>query len=528
MSAALTDVTLLARLRAALPGRVAPPLVAHAEALLPGRTLQLQARDWASAAAALATFGARFSALWIDHGVRPWQGLALFADGGDYLLLHAELDSPNPALPSLTPHFAGAARCERGWHDLLGVDFVGHPDPRRWLRHQAWGEHEFPLAAPTQPPARTPADTTYPFTRVAGGAVHEVAVGPIHAGTIEPGYFRFATVGEQALQLELRLGYVHRGVQSIACGRDAAGLLRLAARVSGDSAVAHAWAAAMALEHAAGVTPPARALALRAVLAERERVANHLGDAAGIANDVGFSFAHVQFGALRERWQRRSAGLFGHRLLFDVLAPGGVRVDVDAAAIASLRADHIALRAVLRPLIDIVLDHPSLDDRLVGTGVLSAGDARALGCLGYVARASGQDLDVRRDAPYAPYDRLGVRVPVYTQGDVVARLRVRLDEIGIALDLLDALLADLPAGATMVTWAAPADGGTGLGIVEGWRGETVAYVRLDALGRVTCYAPRDPSVMNWPALERLLPGNIIPDFPVCNKSINGSYAGHDL
>ncbi|MDE3142416.1 MAG: NADH-quinone oxidoreductase subunit C [Pseudomonadota bacterium] len=524
----MTDVTLLARLRAALPGRVAPPLVAHAEALLPGRTLQLQARDWASAAAALATFGARFSALWIDHGVRPWQGLALFADGGDYLLLHAELDSPNPALPSLTPHFAGAARCERGWHDLLGVDFVGHPDPRRWLRHQAWGEHEFPLAAPTQPPARTPADTTYPFTRVAGGAVHEVAVGPIHAGTIEPGYFRFATVGEQALQLELRLGYVHRGVQSIACGRDAAGLLRLAARVSGDSAVAHAWAAAMALEHAAGVTPPARALALRAVLAERERVANHLGDAAGIANDVGFSFAHVQFGALRERWQRRSAGLFGHRLLFDVLAPGGVRVDVDAAAIASLRADHIALRAVLRPLIDIVLDHPSLDDRLVGTGVLSAGDARALGCLGYVARASGQDLDVRRDAPYAPYDRLGVRVPVYTQGDVVARLRVRLDEIGIALDLLDALLADLPAGATMVTWAAPADGGTGLGIVEGWRGETVAYVRLDALGRVTCYAPRDPSVMNWPALERLLPGNIIPDFPVCNKSINGSYAGHDL
>ncbi len=528
MSTAMADVTLLARLRAALPDSVAPSHAAHADALLPARTLQLQARDWATAAAALVKLGARFSALWIDHGAQPWQGLALFADGGDYLLLRAELDSANPALPSLTPHFAGAARGERGWHDLLGVVFVGHPDPRRWLRHQAWGEDDYPLAAPTPAPAHTPADTTYPFTRVAGGAAHEVAVGPIHAGIIEPGHFRFATVGERALQLELRLGYVHRGVQRIACGRDAAGLLRLAARVSGDSAVAHAWAAAMALEQAAGIAPPSRALTLRGVLAERERVANHLGDAAGIANDVGFSFAHVQFGALRERWQRRSAELFGHRLLFDVLTPGGVRVDVDAAAIASLRADHAALRAVLRPLIDIVLDHPSLDDRLVGTGVLDAADARALGCLGYVARASGQDLDARRDAPYAPYDRLGVRVPVYTQGDVVARLRVRLDEIGIALDLLDALLADLPAGATMVAWAPPAGGGTGLGLVEGWRGETVAYVRLDALGRVTCYAPRDPGVLNWPALERLLPGNIIPDFPVCNKSVNGSYAGHDL
>ncbi|EQD36749.1 hydrogenase subunit, partial [mine drainage metagenome] len=183
---------------------------------------------------------------------------------GDYLLLRAELDSANPALPSLTPHFAGAARGERGWHDLLGVVFVGHPARGRWLRHQAWGEDDYPLAAPTPAPAHTPADTTYPFARVAGGAVHEVAVGPIHAGIIEPGHFRFASVGERALQLELRLGYVHRGVQRIACGRDAAGLLRLAARVSGDSAVAHAWAAAMALEHAAGITPPARALALRA------------------------------------------------------------------------------------------------------------------------------------------------------------------------------------------------------------------------------------------------------------------------
>ncbi len=517
----------LRQVLAAALGRAAGPSAAAAPE--PARAVDVQVCEWAVAGAALAQAGARFAGLWVDHGVHPWQALALFARDGEYLLLRAALeDAAAPALPSLGAYYAAAVRIECGCADLLGVRFEGLADTRRWLRHRAWSEQEHPLRAPPVPRARTPGDTDYPFATVHGDAVHEVPVGPIHAGTIEPGHFRFAAVGEQVLRLELRLGWAHRGVQALAAGRDSAGLLRLAARVSGDSAVAHAWAAAMALERAAGATVPPRALALRALLLERERVANHLGDAGGIANDVGFSFAQMQFGALRERWQRRSAALFGHRLLFDVLVAGGVRGDLDTDGMAALLADHRELRAVLAPLTDIVLDHPSLDDRLIGAGVLSAADARALGCLGFVGRASAQDLDLRRDAPHAPYDTLAVRVPVYTQGDVAARLRVRLDEIQVSLELMDALLAQLPAGPVAASWQAPAGGGAGLGMVEGWRGETLAWVRLDAAGRVACYVPRDPSVFNWPALERLLPGNIVADFPVCNKSVNGSYAGHDL
>ena len=518
------------RLRTALPAVALTPRTESG--LMPAMVVTVAADDWAALGSAAHGLGARWSACWVDPEPDHWRAWVLYELGGAYVLAQAALDPRAPRLPSLTPVFAAADRPERAIRDLLGVVFEDHPDARRWLRHQAWRAEVHPLQ-PGQPlagapPARTPADVGYAFRKIAGEAVHEVAVGPIHAGTIEPGHFRFAAVGEQALTLETRLGYTHRGIEKIAVGRDAAGLLRLAARVSGDSTVTHAWAACMAMERAAGCAVPPRALALRGLLAERERVANHLGDVGAIAGDVGFSFAQMQFGALRERWQRRSAALFGHRLLFDVLVAGGVRGDLDTDGMAALLADHRELRAVLAPLTDIVLDHPSLDDRLIGAGVLSAADARALGCLGFVGRASAQDLDLRRDAPHAPYDTLAVRVPVYTQGDVAARLRVRLDEIQVSLELMDALLAQLPAGPVAASWQAPAGGGAGLGMVEGWRGETLAWVRLDAAGRVACYVPRDPSVFNWPALERLLPGNIVADFPVCNKSVNGSYAGHDL
>ena len=518
------------RLRAALPGVALSPRTESG--LMPAMVLAVSAADWAALGTAAHALGARWAACWVDPEPDHWRAWVLYEQGGAYVLAQTLLDPRAPRLPSLAAVFAAADRPERAIRDLLGVDFEGHPDARRWLRHQAWRAQEHPLR-PEQPlagapPARAPADTGYPFRRIAGDAVHEVAVGPIHAGTIEPGHFRFAAVGEQALTLETRLGYTHRGVEKLAVGRDAEGLLRLAARVAGDSTVAHAWAACMAMERAAGCAVPARALALRALLAERERVANHLGDVGGIANDVGFSFAQMQFGALRERWQRRSAVLFGHRLLMDALCAGGVRTDLDLAGTQALLQDHARLRAELAPLVDILLDHPSLEDRLVGAGVLGTADARALGCLGYLGRASGLAFDLRRDAPYPPYDRLPVRVPLYDSGDVAARMRVRLDEIDVALELMDTLLAALPPGPVSTHWEAPPAGARGLGLVEGWRGETLAFVRFGADGRVARYAPRDPGVFAWPALERLLPGNIIPDFPVCNKSVNGSYAGGDL
>ncbi|HLF22830.1 MAG TPA: nickel-dependent hydrogenase large subunit, partial [Burkholderiales bacterium] len=373
-----------------------------------------------------------------------------------------------------------------------------------------------------------PADHQYPFLSALGSGVYEIPVGPIHAGTIEPGHFRFLAVGETVLNLEERLGYVHKGIEKIAQGRDADGLARLAARVSGDSTVAHAWATCMAMERAAGVAAPTRALWLRAIMAERERIANHLGDIGAILNDVAFTFGFYQFMRLREQWLRMSRDIFGHRFMMDRTVPGGVAVDVDERAISAMRDQILTVRQQFDKLITIVTDLPSVEDRLLTTGVLTPEYARALGCLGYVGRASDVAFDVRHDAPYPPYDRLTVSVPVYHYGDVAARMRVRVEECRVSFQLIEQLLNTLPTGSIRAAWRAPTAAAEGLGLVEGWRGEIFAYVRFDAHGRIARYFPRDPSVCNWPALEHLIHDNIVPDFPVCNKSVNGSYSGNDL
>jgi Ni,Fe-hydrogenase III large subunit len=264
------------------------------------------------------------------------------------------------------------------------------------------------------------------------------------------------------------------------------------------------------------------------VLAERERIANHLGDVAGICNDVGFSFAFYQFMRLREQWLRDNAEHFGHRLLMDCLTPGGVRTDLAATAVPELRSRHRALRDELRELIPLLSENGSLQDRLQGTGVLTKAIAAHLGCLGYVGRASGVDYDARRDHRYPPYDEFPVKTVLGERGDVAARLQVRLDEIGAALDFLDRLLDRLPGGDLQSSWRTPAADAEGLGMVEGWRGEILCYIRFDGSGRIARFFPRDPSWFTWPALEQLVRDNIVPEFPVCNKSVNASFSGHDL
>ena len=503
-----------------------------ARALAPAHRLSLDPEDWGSAAKTAASLGLRWCGLWGDHRGQSLMVHACLEINGDHLVLRTEVPAERPELPSHTPVYPAADRMERHAADLLGLRFVGHPDPRRWTRHQAWSEGRFPLQPgfPTagDEPGPTPADPTYPFERIQGDGIYEIPVGPVHAGIIEPGHFRFQVAGEPILGLEERLGYVHKGIEKIAVGRDPAGLARLAARVCGDSTVAHSWAACQAIERATGCAVPPRALALRALLAERERVANHLGDIGAICNDVGFAFAQMQCSALREQWQRRSGELFGHRLLMDRVVPGGVACDLDAGGIGRLRADHRALRAVTDPLFYLLNDLPSLEDRLFTTGRLTPETARRLGTTGYVGKASGQGFDLRAAGPYPPYDQLGVRVPVLQAGDVAARMQVRQQEVGISLGLMERLLEDLPDGALCVPLPQKGRACEGLGLVEGWRGEILSYVRLDKAGRVTRFFPRDPSWFTWPALERIVLGNIVPDFPVCNKSVNGSYSGVDL
>ena len=504
----------------------------EAASLNPAHRLVLDAEDWGKAGSVAAGMGCRWAGAWGDPRELDVVVRVCLEHLGDYLVLETEVPLSHPILASHTPYFPGANRLERHLRDLTGVAFLDHPDRRRWTRHQAWPDGEFPLRLdyPIEGRSlrRVRADADYPFAGIHGSGVYEIPVGPVHAGIIEPGHFRFQAVGEEVLRLEARLGYVHKGIEKSAVGRDPLGLARLAGRVSGDSTVAHAWAACQAMERATTCIVPPRAAILRALFSERERIANHLGDIGAICNDVGFAFVHVQCARLREQWHRRSAELFGHRFMMDAVIPGGVAHDLPPEGAALLRADHAALRQVIEPLFDIVDDHPSLDDRLLSTGYLSHADARALGCTGYVGKASGQVFDVRRDNPYPPYDTHPVTVPVETAGDVAARVRVRMAEVRISLSLMDQLLEAMPAGAIAAPMPTPGPNSVGLGLVEGWRGEVLSFVRFDAQGRIARFFPRDPSWFTWPALERLIQGNIVPDFPVCNKSVNGSYSGQDL
>lgn len=461
---------------------------------------------------------------------------ACFEKNGTYLVLRTTVNLNHPVLPSQATVYPAANRSERHSHDMFGITFTDHPDPRRWTRHQAWGKQDFPLRKdfPLQgsPPAITPPDRHYDFIKGYGEGVYEIPVGPIHAGIIEPAHFRFQAVGELILNLEERLGYVHKGIEKLAEGKTAQELIRLAGRVSGDTTVGHSWAACMAMEHAAGITPPPRASLLRAVLAERERIANHLGDMGAICNDVAFSFAFMQFSRLREIWLRHNARLFGHRLLMDKLVTGGVACDVSPSDCALMTQEIAALREELADIITAVDLNTSLEDRLYTAGYLSKQTAAAFGTLGYVGRASGQAFDVRRDAPYAPYQQLNFNVPIETQGDIASRFWIRAKEINVSLKLLEQLLTHLSddtISADLVTaWQTPAVGSEGLGCVEGWRGEIVVYIRFGENNQIARYYPRDPSQHNWLALEKIVLNNIVPDFPVCNKSVNPSYSGTDL
>ncbi|MGZ5078073.1 MAG: hydrogenase large subunit [Usitatibacter sp.] len=504
----------------------------EAPGLAPAHLIAVQPGDWGRLAHEAKAWDCRWVAGWGEDIGEEIRVNACFEKAGAYMLARTALSRAHPILPSHTPSFPTADRPERHTRDLLGVDFSGHPDARRWTRHQAWSDSEHPLRrdfpAAGRPPAQTPADCDYKFLLAHGSGVYEIPVGPVHAGIIEPGHFRFQAVGETVLNLEERLGYVHKGIEKIAEGRDAQGLARLGGRVSGDSTVAHAWAACMAMEKACALEVPLRAVWLRALMCERERVANHVGDIGAILNDIAFTFGFYQFGRLREDWQRLSLEAFGHRLMMDRVVPGGVSEDPPEPVLARMREHAGVLRKQIGKLMTIVNDLPSVKDRLATTGVLKPEYAKALGCMGYVGRASNMDFDVRRDAPYPPYDRLKTTVPVYHYGDVAARVRVRVEEIAASFDLIEALITELPAGPIRADWRAPPAGAEGLGLLEGWRGEILSFVRFGEDGRIARFFPRDPSWTTWPALEVLIHDNIVPDFPVCNKSVNGSYSGHDL
>ncbi|MBE7414883.1 MAG: NADH-quinone oxidoreductase subunit C [Deltaproteobacteria bacterium] len=476
--------------------------------------------------------GFRLAAEWASDETLFGRGFGVYAayiEGRDHIVIKSLLPPDDPAFPTLTRHFPAAYRMERQIASLMGLKPDGHPDPRPWIRHEDWPEGVFPLRKSfdgTKPLGRV--EGTYRWVSAEGEGVFEIPVGPVHAGIIEPGHFRFQAVGEDIINLEEKLGYVHKGIEKRfeALGWEEAA--RLAARVSGDSTVAHAIAFCMAVEAASGCVPPPRAGHLRAIMLERERITNHLGDIGAICNDIAFTFLHCQFATLRERVLRTNRKVFGHRLMMDGIALGGVAADLSDDAFVAIIDDLHVLSIEFERLVRIYEDNPSVEDRIYGAGVLEPDAAKALGVVGFTARASGQRLDARIENPFPPYDKFPPTVPALSSGDVHARAWVRVEEVRESSRLIRELIREMPEGSVRAGWSGPLSGLSGFSVVEGWRGEIIYWVQCAPGGGINRCMVRDPSTMNWVALEQAVKGNIVPDFPLCNKSFNQSYSGHDL
>lgn len=474
--------------------------------------------EWHRASEMLAAGHATLFGLW---GSAEAVHMALL-DTGLHLLTLPVAEGRFPSVARIHPP---AQRLERTIADLFGHIPHGAEDTRPWLDHGRWPvRHPLGAAVPAEP------QPPYPFLPVEGESLHRVPVGPVHAGIIEPGHFRFTAQGETVVRLEARLGFVHKGIEGLMTGATLARAAALAGRTSGDSTVACAWAFAQAAEAALGVAVPERALWLRLVMAELERLANHLGDIGAICNDAAFAMMLAQCSVLRESVLRCAQAAFGHRLMRDRVVPGGVAADLDASGVGRIRhlLDEIGRR--FPPLVRLYDETASLQDRTVGTGRLAPWLAARFGAGGFVGRASGRDFDSRRDLAYAPYDTLPPAVPTLAEGDVDARVRIRIAEVEASLGLLAAALDRLPAGPVRAELPAglSAGPGEGTGLVEGFRGDILVWLRLGADGRVARCHLRDPSWFQWPLIEAVVEGNIIADFPICNKSFNCAYSGHDL
>ena len=473
---------------------------------------------WKAATDRLAAGHCTLLGLWADAGVVH---MALLAEPADIAVL--SYACTNGQYPSVGAKHAPAVRLERAIHSLFGLEATGLPDTRPWLDLGFWDVAK-PLGQ--QEPAQTA--VPYAFLPAEGEGLHQTPVGPVHASIIEPGHFRFTGNGEHVVRLEQRLGYAHKGIEKLMQGATLEAAAKLAARASGDSTVAYAFAFAQAAEAALQVAVQPRAIYLRALMAELERLANHIGDIGAICNDASFSLMHAQTGILRERVLRASEACFGHRLMMDVIAPGGVASDIAPDGATTLRALLAEIRKVFPRLIELYDNTASLQDRTVSTGIVKPDYARQFGAGGFFGRASGRDFDARRALGYAPYTELTFDVPVLDAGDVNARVWLRIREVEQSLAMINQILDKLPAGEIATAIKATGETCEGMALVEAFRGDVLVWLRLDEQARLRrCYL-RDASWFQWPLVEVAVEGNIIADFPLCNKSFNCSYSGHDL
>jgi Ni,Fe-hydrogenase III large subunit/Ni,Fe-hydrogenase III component G len=475
------------------------------------------------------------SLLWaVDH--RPNETryelcyLFTLAEHKDWLLLSTDLHGDTRLFHSITPHIHAAKWYEREIRDMFGLIPVGHPDMRRLVRHEHWpkGAHPLKKDFPWDKVLER-AQGQYAFRQIEGEGVFEVPVGPIHAGIIEPGHFRFSVAGEPIMQLEVHHFWKHRGMEKLFERERLMDAVPLAERVSGDTTVGHSLAYCQAVETLMQVEVPRRARYLRSLFLELERLHNHLGDVGAICNDTAYTLPHSHTSAMKEQVMQLNDRLTGSRFLRGMMTIGGVGGEVSAGQLDEVVNAVDRIEKDFSELESIIFANASLTDRLETTGVLTERTAWDHGAVGVVGRASGRDQDVRRDRPFAAYDVLPPRTVLYRYGDVRARLRVRMDEIHDSIRLIREICLTIPKGPLVAAAGrTPQAGEWALSAVEGWRGEILYFLMAGANEQIHRCKVRDPSFVNWPAIQWAVVGNIIPDFPLINKSFNLSYAGNDL
>jgi len=453
--------------------------------------------------------------------------LYTFEKKGAVLILVREVAR---SVSSIATVFPSASWFERECRDGFGVEFTGAFDTRRLFLHETYPEGFHPLkksfrnAPIATKPSIDPADE-YPFRKVTGEGVYQVPVGPVHAGIIEPGHFRFSVIGETIFNLEIRMFYKHRGIEKLAEGKTPDDCVRVAEAVSGDESVANATAFCMAVEKISRIQIPDRAWYMRTILLEMERVHSHLGDQAGMLVDVAFPLGASQFSVLREEVFRENEHLSGSRFLRGVVTPGGLSKDIRKERLYELSRFLEQLKKRYKIGLKIVLSTASVIDRFATTGVIRPALLRPLNITGPTARASGGKVDVRVNCPYGIYAEYPPKPSILKDGDVLSRFTVKAAEIMDSIDIIQRLIASIPEGTVMTD--TPVTDGYTLTLIESARGENLAFVWIRD-GKIERYKVRTASFCNWQAIEHAVQGNIVPDFPVINKSLNLSYAGTDL
>ncbi|MEI7451676.1 MAG: NADH-quinone oxidoreductase subunit C [Candidatus Falkowbacteria bacterium] len=456
----------------------------------------------------------------------------LFANDAahDWLLVSTEVLTTEPSYPSLTATVMAAHWYERYLHDMFGITPLGHPDLRRLVSHENVPENVYPLRKDFAWNTKMEhANVPYPMAHVEGEGIYEIPVGPIHAGIIEPGHFRFNVAGERIITLEGKLFFTHKGIEKLVEGKAPLEALPFIERLSGDMAAGHALAFCQAVEALAGCEVPKRAQLLRVLLLELERVTMHIHDLANIGGmGTGFSFIAANGFRIKERMVRLSDELLGNRFWRGEIVPGGVAKDLSTEKLAAILPVLQAAQVEINKIVKIALSSDGFLDRLQTTGVLPLEAAKAFGGVGLPVRASGFDRDVRRDHPDAVYKELAVNVQLKTVGDVHARYLCRINEIDESVRLIDAVLKQLTGNSdkNIINECQIKDGVT-IGAVESWRGEIICALHFQN-GKISRCFPRDPSFCNWALFAIIGPGNIVPDFPLCNKSLNLSYSGTDM